>query len=87
MKVACRTENDSQILLKMGLLGDSENSRDEKWESWDYLKTRIWENIYKMGFGAIIFKIKGWGNGIWHMAQRWPCKAGPVVRLDAWIVA
>ena len=41
MKVACRTENDSQILLKMGLLGDSENSRDEKWESWDYLKTRI----------------------------------------------
>ena len=87
MKVACWKENCSKILLKIGLLGAPENSRDEKWESWDYSKTKIWENIYKMGFGAIIFKIKGWRNGRWHMAQMWPCKGGPAMRLDAWIVA
>ena len=56
-KVARRKENGSQILLKMRLLGDPKNSKDERWENWDYLKisfrerylqNEIWENIFKI---------------------------------------
>ena len=56
-KVARRKENGSQILLKMILLDDPKNSKDERWENWDYLKisfrerylqNEIWENIFKI---------------------------------------
>ena len=35
-KMARQKENDGQILLKMRLMGDPKNSKDEKWENWDY---------------------------------------------------
>ena len=38
MQIACQKENDSKILLKFGLLGSKKNSKDKRWESWDYLR-------------------------------------------------
>ena len=34
-----RRKDGNKVLLKMGLLGDPKNSKDEIWGNWNYLKT------------------------------------------------
>ena len=58
MEKTCRIENGNKVLLEMGFLGDLKNSKDERWENWDYLKIRIRERYLQNEIKKNIFKIK-----------------------------
>ena len=40
MKIACQKERWQQNFIKNEIL-EPENAKDERWESWNYLKTKI----------------------------------------------
>ena len=38
LKLFAKRKDGNQVLLKIVLLGDPKNSKDERWGSWDYLR-------------------------------------------------
>ena len=68
----------------MELLGP-ENSKDEGWESWDYLKTGIWKKkiFTKWGLGKLFSKSEGEEMEDDTWLQRLPAKGGYASRERA----